>query len=475
VSNERPSLVILGAGPAGLGAAWQVARSDKASVTLLERAPRVGGNAGSFELAGMPVDFGSHRLHPASDDEILADIREMLGEDLLDRPRHGRIRLRGRWIHFPLKPVDLALGLPPSFGLSVARDQLLGRFRAPTAGAESFASVVETKLGRTIAHDFYLPYARKIWGVAPEELSPIQARRRVSADSPAKLVRKVLSAVPGLRPKGAGRFFYPRGGFGQICEAYHEQALAAGARVELGAEVEAVELDRGGVVAVRYRSDGRTTTLPTHRVWSTIPISTLTRMLEPAAPAELLQAADEIQFRSMLLIYLVVDQPRFSEFDAHYFPETSIPITRLSEPKNYAARDEPAGRTVLCAELPCSREDDVWSMEDVDLGRLVSEGLAGVGLPLGGAVLDVVVRRLGQAYPIYLHGYERGLEAMDRHLAGIERLLTYGRQGLFAHDNTHHALYMAYAASRCLDAAGGFDQTRWADFREIFNTHVVED
>src|SRR5688572_32285972 len=105
----NPHIVILGAGPAGLGAAFQLTRRKLARVTLLEQNTWVGGNAGSFELAGMRVDYGSHRLHPACDPEILADIRALLGDDLLDRPRHGRIRLSGKWIHFPLQPFDLAL------------------------------------------------------------------------------------------------------------------------------------------------------------------------------------------------------------------------------------------------------------------------------------------------------------------------------------------------------------------------------
>src|SRR6478672_5158802 len=116
----KPRIIILGAGPAGVGAAWQLTRQEKAEVTVLEQRDVVGGNAGSFELAGMRVDYGSHRLHPACDPEILRDIRTLLGNDLLDRLRHGRIRLCGRWIHFPLKPSDLALGLPPSFSFGVA-------------------------------------------------------------------------------------------------------------------------------------------------------------------------------------------------------------------------------------------------------------------------------------------------------------------------------------------------------------------
>lgn len=106
-------VIVLGWGPAGLGAALELAEGG-AEVTLLERGERVGGNAGSFEVSGVRVDFGSHRLHPASEPAVMDRIRAVLGDDLLTRPRHGRIRLMGRWLHFPLKPVDLMLRVPPS-------------------------------------------------------------------------------------------------------------------------------------------------------------------------------------------------------------------------------------------------------------------------------------------------------------------------------------------------------------------------
>src|SRR5205807_7063279 len=115
----------------------------------------------------------------------------------------------------------------------------------------------------------------------------------------------------------------------------------------------------------------------------------------------------------------------------------------------------------------------LWSMSDDELGRLVAEDIRKVGLPLTRPPVGVHVRRLRQAYPIYLNGYERPFGAIDEWATRLEDLLVFGRQGLFAHDNTHHALYMAYCAARCLDD-DGFDESRWAGFRREFASHVVE-
>jgi protoporphyrinogen oxidase len=475
VSARLPRVVVLGAGPAGAGGALQLRRLGRAEVTLLEQQPVPGGNAGSFDFAGQRVDFGSHRLHPATDPAILADIQALLGPDLLDRPRHGRIGLRGRWIHFPLKPVDLMLRLDPGFALGALRDAISKPLRAPPS-EDSFAEVLRAALGPTICESFYFPYARKIWGRDPGELSGIQARRRVSAGSFGKLVRKVLAAVPGFKPPGAGRFWYPRNGYGQITERYAEEAVSHGAAVLFGRRVTRlvppgnddapwrIVAEHGGAVQ-EHEAD---------HLWSTIPLPLVARLIGDGVPAEVLEAAGALQYRGMILVYLELPVSQFTEFDAHYFPGADVRITRLSEPKNYAAQGRPAGTTVLCAELPSGPDDPWWNDDDAALARLVMDDLARAGVPVPAAPRSVLVRRLKQAYPIYLRGYERHFDALDRWAEALPRFLSYGRQGLFAHDNTHHALAMAYAAAECLQP-GGFDRARWAGHRREFERHVVED
>ncbi len=469
-----PHVVILGAGPAGIGAAYELTRAGRARVTVLEQRDGVGGNAGSFQLDGVWVDYGSHRLHPACDPAILGNLRELLGEDLLDRPRHGRIRLENQWIHFPLKPGDLLLRMPKKFAFGVAFDMV--RKQSSTNGRpESFASVLEHSLGRTICRGFYFPYARKLWGLPPEELAATQARRRVSGNSVGKILRKVANAVPGLKRPGAGRFFYPRRGYGQISQRLCDAATSAGAQFITQARVTAVEREGSRVVAVGYESNGKSYRIPTRNVWSTLPVSLLVRSMSPEAPRKVTEAATRISFRGMILIYLTLEQDHFTEYDAHYFPEESIPISRLSEPKNYNASSEPRGTTVLCAELPADPGSREWEMTDEQLGDLLCEWLEKTNLPVQAKVRRVTTRRLRQAYPVYIRGYETDLAQADQWLGQIEGLLTFGRQALFVHDNTHHALYMAKAAAECLRPDGGLDEKLWAHYRQIFETHVVED
>ena len=173
--------------------------------------------------------------------------------------------------------------------------------------------------------------------------------------------------------------------------------------------------------------------------------------------------------------HLVLEQDRFTEYDAHYFPELAVPIARLSEPKNYSASTEPRGITVLCAELPSDPGETWWSLSDDELGARLCGWLKDVGLPIETRLRRTLTRRLSHAYPVYDRNFEPNFKLMDHWVGEMRGLLTFGRQGLFAHDNTHHALDMAHAAVDCLQGDGRFDDVKWRQYRKVFETHVVED
>jgi len=373
----KSQIAILGAGPAGLALAMKLLRrSDLDSdVVVIDLQPHVGGLAASFQHDGLYFDHGSHRLHPATSDEILGDIRALVGPDLLDRPRNGRIRLLGRFVKFPLNPVDLALHLPFSFMGGFMWDLVTKPLRRKQEPRASFADALLDGLGKTICRDFYFPYARKLWGLNPEEISVVQAQRRVSANNLSKMLGKVFSFIPGMKPEAPARFFYPAKGYGQISEALAQEVkrlggcirlstLVRGIHVELGRKIKLLSIPVTVAESGIPSRDACTPldTLAADFVFSTIPITVLARLIRPEPPVEVKRAAENLRYRAMVLHYLILETDQFSPYDAHYFPTEDVIFSRVSEPKNYSASREVRGLSGLCFEIPCQVGDPVWRL-----------------------------------------------------------------------------------------------------------------
>ena len=315
-------VAVIGAGPAGLIAALELAERHH-DVVLLEADERVGGMSGSFEIADQRVDYGSHRLHPATDAALMARIRCLLGDDLQTRVRNGRIRLEDRWVGFPLRPGPMLRELPVGFSAKVGFDTLTKPLRRRPP--DCFATAIEQRLGPTVADRFYRPCAHKLYGEPAEQLAVELADKRVSATSPLHIIGKALRAS-----RTDGRtFFYPRRSYGQISEALAEAALGAGVDLQLKRPVSRITTD--GPITIQAGDHQETADF----VLSSMPIERFVNALEPTPDEQLVRAATNLRTRAMVLVYLVLDRPRFTEFDAHYFPDAALHMSRLSEPKNY--------------------------------------------------------------------------------------------------------------------------------------------
>ncbi|MBN2412338.1 FAD-dependent oxidoreductase [candidate division KSB1 bacterium] len=479
--EKKKQIIILGAGPAGLALALKLLRRNEPEweIILIEQKSYVGGIAASFEKDGLFFDFGSHRLHPATSAEILNDLKELLGDDLLNRPRNGRIRLLGRFLKFPLNPVDLILHTPPAFVLSFLTDMLAKPFQKKHRPQRSFADALMDGLGKTICSAFYFPYARKLWGINPEDISVIQAQKRVSANSVFKIIKKVFSVLPGIKRENTGRFFYPQKGYGQISRVLANEVEKLGGKILLSSSAEEIIIKGNRPSVLKLRKENNDFVEFNHIdcdfLFSTIPISVLARLIKPLPSQDITDACKKLKYRSMILHYLLFETDQYTPYDAHYIPEDNIIISRISEPKNYSASKEPANLTGICLEIPCNLGDDIWNMTDASLTQKSLEDLKKIGLPANFPLKTSFTKRLPFVYPIYDQKFDEQFELIDDYINRFTGLVSLGRQGLFAHDNTHHTMEMAYRASDCLESNLNWKTTMWKNYRREFETHVVED
>lgn len=455
-------IVVIGAGPAGLMAGLAASESGH-HVTILEAAPAVGGMSGSFEIAGQRVDFGSHHLHPSIAPEFMDRLRALLGDDLQTFERAGRIRLNGRWVGYPLKPLDMVRSLPPAFAFNTALDTVLKPLR-PRSG-DSFEAEVTARLGPTVAREFYAPYARKLYGVDAAGLTRELADRRVSMRSPIKVM---ASALRARRPE-IRRYFYPRRGFGQISEKLAEAAVEAGADLRLSHRVERIS-DHGNQVEVASAG----TRVEADLVLSTMPLPALVAALDPPPPAEVAEAIARLRVRSITFVYFVVPRDQYTPFDTYFFPEKGMHVSRFSEPKNYRSGDDPVGQTVVCAELPCDLGDQIWTASVEELEELVKGELDRAGLP-DPTPIATEIRRLPTVYQVYDRAGQWARDIANDWVAAPDRVVSLGRQGIGGHDSTHHVLAMGAAAAAAIGPNGSFDRSQWEQSLHQFAAHVIQD
>ena len=448
-------IAVIGAGPAGLAVASRLAAAGH-HVALIEAADHVGGMAASPTVSGVRVDLGSHRLHPAMAPEVRAALDDLV--DLQVRPRHGRIRMDGEWVPFPLTPVGLVRGLPAAVAAGAALDALTAPARS--ARDDTYAAVVRAGLGPTVWRHFHEPYAWKLWDTDPRRLSGELARRRVSASSPTDIARRL---VRGARQRPT--FLYPRRGFGAVAEAMAEGVPD----IRLGTKVTGLIEHHDRVIV--GMADGRIVTAS--HVFSTLPATRTAAWLGLDEPSP--EPVPDVPVRAMVLVYLTLDRRPYTEFDAHYLPERHVLASRVSEPTNYRVSDaDPADRTVLCAEIPCWPGDAVWRAGDAELGLRVADDLVRSGLPDPRPVAVETIR-LPSVYPVMTPEALARVDRAERAVQRSHRVTVLGRQGLFTPDNTHHVIEMGYAAAACVGTDGSFDHERWRTARDGFRDFVVED
>jgi protoporphyrinogen oxidase len=455
--NEDPiKAIIVGAGPAGLTAAYELAKAGQRVLVLESDREYVGGISRTVNYRGHRFDVGGHRFFSKSR-EVEELWTEILGPDLLRRPRSSKIYYGGKFYSYPLKPFEALAKLGPVESCLCLLSFLVARLR-PKRNPKSFEDWVVNQFGRRLFRIFFKTYTEKVWGISCKDISADWAAQRIKGLSLGSAIRNGL--LPKTAPAGRAdvvktlidTFRYPRLGPGMMWETCAQKVSSMGSEVRLGRNVIAchydvethswiVTSDTAGGAKEQYRGE--------HLI-SSMPIQQLVAQLEPRLPPAALQAAASLRYRDFVTVGLIL-------FDKNRFPDNWIyvhdPGVKVGRVQNYKAwSPEMVPDPHYCCyglEYFCFEGDGLWNARDEELISLAKKELVKMELAAAADVTDGCVIRQAKAYPVYDDHYKQNVDVIRQALRDdCPNLHLVGRNGMHKYNNQDHAMMTAMLTAR---------------------------
>ncbi len=454
-------VVIMGAGPAGLTAAYELMKHGVRS-TVLESDPKyVGGLARTAEVSGYRFDIGGHRFFSKSQ-EIEDLWTEVLGAEMLTRSRLSRIYYNHKYFDYPLKASNALLNMGLVETIRCVSSYAWARL-TPVKDPRTLEDWVRNQFGYRLFRIFFKTYTEKVWGMSTKELSADWAAQRIKGLS---LVGAIKTALlpPWLRRESRGavvktlidRFRYPRLGPGQMWEAVTERLRRGGNTVELGQRVVALRHDGTRVTAAivedaeESEAAGATRAVVGSRFISTLPMRELVNMMEPPLPAEVRAAADHLSYRDFLTVAVVIDRENVFPDNWIYVHDPQVKVGRLQNFKNWSP-DMVADQKTTCLGLEyfCFEGDGLWNSSDEQLVELARTELAQLGMCQASEVRWGTVVRMPKAYPVYDDVYKQQVAVIRDYLREhLPNLDLVGRNGMHHYNNQDHSMMTALLVAR---------------------------
>ena len=447
----KTDVAIIGAGPAGLTAAYLLSKNDVA-VTVLEADPvYVGGISRTATYKGFHFDIGGHRFF--SKCKAVEDLwTEILPDDMLQRPRSSRIFYGGKFFAYPLKPFEALIKL----GVFKSILCVLSWFKArvfPVRDPRNFEDWVSNQFGKRLFKTFFKSYTEKVWGMSCKEISADWAAQRIKGLSLGSAIKNAL--FPRRQPKDRARviktlinsFRYPRKGPGMMWEACAAKTRAMGGQIEMGCKVTGCSYDEATATwSVQFKDgEGRTHNLEAEHVISSAPMRELVRGLMPKVSERALRAAESLKYRDFITVMLILkDRQKFDD-NWIYIHDPSVKVGRIQNFRSWSPEMVPdPDKACYGLEYFCFEHDGLWDSKDEELIELAKRELMQIGLAEEGDLLDGCVVRQKKAYPVYDDDYARHVETVREELEGrFPNLHLVGRNGMHKYNNQDHAMMTA--------------------------------
>ena len=439
-------VVVIGAGPAGLTAAYILAK-DGVQVTVLEADDIVGGISRTARYNGYRFDIGGHRFFTKVTpvEELW---KEILGDEFISVPRLSRIHYGGKYFDYPLKAWNALSGLGIWNACMIVASYCWSHFR-PYPVEENFEQWVSNRFGKRLYRIFFKTYTEKVWGIPCTEIRAEWAAQRIQGLS---LAKAILNAAAIQKRSETiktliNEFQYPRFGPGQMWETATERIQGMGGEVLMKHDVTALEMKDGKVVAVRAQTPVGERRIEGDHFINTMPVRHLVRALEPAPPPQVRAAGEGLNYRDFLTVALMLDEEKLFPDNWIYIHTPGVKVGRIQNFNNWSQAMVPRpGTTCLGLEYFCFEGDGLWNAPDTELIELAKKELAQLDLADPSKVIDGTVVRQQKAYPVYDSVYAEHLENVRRYIDPIPNLHTVGRNGMHKYNNQDHSMLTAMMA-----------------------------
>src|SRR5437763_4251643 len=441
-----PNVVIVGAGPAGLTAAYVLATRYGIPSTILEGDSQVGGISRTVERDGWRFDIGGHRFFTKVKEveslwhEILPD------EDFLLRPRMSRIFYKNKYYDYPLKASNALKNLGIWEAFLCVMSYLWARIRPPK-DQSTLEGWIVARFGRRLYGHFFKTYNEKLWGVPVNKLPADFAAQRI------KNLSLFSAVVNALMPKRNQKkitslieeFQYPKYGPGMMWERCTELVEAQGCKVIMDTRVVGIRHEGGQATSVIAESeDGGRTEYPCDHVIPSMPISKLLKAMEPAPAPAATKAADDLGYRDFLTVALVVPEEYSFPDNWIYVHSPDVQVGRIQNFGSWSPYLVKEGRTCLGLEYFVFEGDEYWSMDDDKLIELGKRELHKLDLVDPSRVEAGYVVRQAKAYPTYDDTYKSNVEVLREWLATTApNVHPVGRNGMHKYNNQDHSMLTA--------------------------------
>ncbi|MBV9819147.1 MAG: NAD(P)/FAD-dependent oxidoreductase [Solirubrobacterales bacterium] len=440
ITAEHP-VVVLGAGPAGLTAGYQLTNAGK-PVIVLESSGQVGGIARTEVRDGYRFDLGGHRFFTKVK-EVDDLWHEIMQEEFLRRPRQSRIYWNDKFLEYPLQGMDVIRKLG-FVELSRCLASYAWAAVKPKDREDTFEAWVSNRFGKRLYQHFFKTYTEKLWGVSADEIRAEWAAQRIKGLSFFSAARAAFFGNEGNQIKSLiSEFNYPRFGPGQMWEQMTADIRARGGEVRLNAPVTRLRVDDGSVAEVVA---GGETLYPSH-VISSLPLRTTVGITEPQAPPEVRDAARGLRYREFLTVLLVIDGEDPFPDNWIYIHQPGVRVLRIQNFKSWSPWMVPnATDASIGMEYFCFEGDDLWSRDDEDLVAMAGREIEQLHLARADRVKFGFVERVHKAYPIYDELYAERVQTIRGWLQTIGNLTQVGRNGLHRYNNSDHSMLTAMRA-----------------------------